>query len=131
MTEILCTTDFSVSSQDALRWSIDLAKRLGAHITVLYTYRLFKRDGEIINSKRIIEEEALLNFGKLERELLAGAGVDYDFKSEVGFVTDRVEEHAKKRDVSFLVMGRGMQSLNKEGFDELVSHLRVPLVIVP
>jgi hypothetical protein len=46
-------------------------------------------------------------------------------------VTDRVEEHAKKRDVSFLVMGRGMQSLNKEGFDELVSHLRVPLVIVP
>ena len=131
MTEILCTTDFSVSSQEALRWSIDLAKQLGAHITVLYTYRLFKGDGEVVSSKRIIEEEALRNFGRLEKELLAGSGLDYDFKSEVGFVSDRVEMHAKKRNVSFLVMGKNMPDLNREGFEELMSQLRFPLVIVP
>lgn len=130
-TEIICTTDFSDSSMDALKWSIDLAKMLDAHLTILYTYRLFKQNGEVVAMKKIIEEEASKNFRAMESELLVGTGIKYDFKPEVGFVADRVEEHAKKRNVGFLVMGKSMTSGNKENFDELVEHLRVPLVIVP
>lgn len=116
---------------DALKWSIDLAKMLDAHLTILYTYRLFKQNGEVVAMKKIIEEEASKNFRAMESELLVGTGIKYDFKPEVGFVADRVEEHAKKRNVGFLVMGKSMTSGNKENFDELVEHLRVPLVIVP
>jgi len=81
--------------------------------------------------KKIIEDEATRNFGALESELLAGTGIDYEFKPEVGFVADRVEEHAKKKGIGFLVMGKSMRDGSKESFDDLVENLRVPLVIVP
>lgn len=131
ITEILCTTDFSDSSNVALEWSINLARKLDAHLTVLYTYRLFKQNGEAVMMKRIIEKEAAKNFGALENELLNGSGIDYDFKTEVGFVADRVGAHAKKKHISFLVMGKTMSTANKEIFDDLVAQLKVPLVIVP
>jgi nucleotide-binding universal stress UspA family protein len=128
---ILCATDFSESSKEALKWSIRLATELGAHLTVLYTYRLFKHNGEVIQMKKKIEEDAHTNFALLEKELLAGTGIAYDFKSEVGFVADRVEEHARKNPIGFLVVNKGMTTANRETFDELISHLQVPLVIVP
>lgn len=129
--EILCTIDFSEASKAALRWSIDLAKRLHSHITILYTYRLNKQTEGAVTMKKNMEEEAKINFSELERELLAGTGLTYDFKTEVGFVADRVEEHAKKKNVGFLVMGKGMTVGSKEAFEELMEHLQVPLIIVP
>lgn len=131
ITEILCTTDFSDSSNVALKWSIGLARNLGAHLTILYTYRLFKQNGEAVTMKRIIEKEAAKNFGALESELLSGSGIEYEFKTEVGFMADRIGAHAKKKDIGFLVMGKTMSTANKEIFDDLVAHLNVPLVIVP
>jgi nucleotide-binding universal stress UspA family protein len=131
ITEILCTTDFSDSSNVALKWSINLARKLGAHLTILYTYRLFKQNGEAVMMKRIIEQEAAKNFGALENELLSESGIEYDFKTEVGFVADRIGAHAKKKNISFLVMAKTMSMANREVFDDLVAQLRVPLVIVP
>jgi hypothetical protein len=128
---ILCTTDFSGSSKEALKWSIGQAQKTHCHLTVLYAYRLLKQTGEVIAMKRKIEEEASTNFAALEKELLSGTGISYDFKSEVGFVADRVEAYAKKNQVSFLVMGKSMTTQNKETFDELVDKLKIPLVIVP
>ena len=128
---ILCTTDFSESSKEALKWSISLAKKLGSSLTILYTYRLFKQNGEAVAMKKKMEEEATRNFKQLEKEMLQGTGIIYNFKTEVGFVSDRVEDHAKKNSISFLVMGKNMTTGNKETFEELVGHIKIPLVIVP
>ena len=129
--EILCTIDFSEASKNALRWSIDLAKRLESHVTVLYTYRLNKQNEAAIPMKKKMEAEAQSNFSELERELLVGKGIKYDFKTEVGFVADRIEDHAKRQSVGFLVMGKSMTIGNREAFEELMEHLDVPLIIVP
>lgn len=129
---ILCTIDFSDSSADALKCSIGLAEKLNCHLSVLYTYRLVaKHNGEVAQMKIKIEEEALKNFAVLEKDLLKGKGIDYDFKIEVGFVDDRIEDHAKKNKISFLVIGKGIIIRNKETFDELLDQLKAPLVIVP
>ena len=114
--EILCTIDFSEASRRALSWSIELAKQLESHITILYTYRLNKHSEAAITMKKKIEEEATLNFGEIEKELLTGTGIKYEFKTEIGFVADRVEEHAKKKNIGFLVMGKGMTIGSKETF---------------
>lgn len=128
---ILYATDFSDSSQEALEWAVRLAKRLNCHLTVLYTYRLIKQYGEVLFIKKKMEEEGLRKFKALEKEFLEGAGISYDFKIEVGFVDDRIEEHTRKNKISFLVMGKNMSIRNKESFDELVENLQAPLVIVP
>lgn len=129
---ILCTIDFSESSKDVLKYAVDLSKQFGSHITVLYTYRLLSsQNGEAVDLRKRTEEKAKQIFSMLEKEVLAGSGVSYDFKIEVGFVSNRVEEYAKKNGVSFLVMGKKMNGSSKESFDELAENLRVPLIIVP
>ena len=129
--EVLCAIDFSDSSKEALKWSIRFAQKLNSHLTILYTYRIFKHNGEAIIMKRKIEEEAIKNFSALEKEVLIGEGISYDFKTEIGFIADRVEDHVKKNNVSFLVISKNMTTQSKETLDELVAHLRAPLVIVP
>lgn len=127
---IICTTDFSESSREALRWSIEMATKLGRHLTVLHTYRLIKQNNEAPQKKKI-EEDAMKSFAQLEKELLKDAVVGYDFKTEVGFIDDRIAEHLKTNQVSFLVMGKSMSLRNKESFDDLVRELQIPLVITP
>jgi nucleotide-binding universal stress UspA family protein len=129
---ILCTIDFSESSKDVLKYAVNLSKQFKSHITILYTYRLTNSlNGELVDIKKKIEEQARENFALLEKEVLVESGVSYDFKIEVGFVSNRVREYAKKNGVSFLVMGKKMNGRNKESFDELAENIHVPLVIVP
>jgi nucleotide-binding universal stress UspA family protein len=128
---IVCVTDFSEPSKETVRWAIELAKKMGSHLTILYTYRLLHHDGEAIPLKRKMETEALKNFTDLESQMLIGSDIEYAFKIEVGFVDDRIAEHLKDNKLSFLVVSKGLSVRNKESFDDLVSKLQVPLVIVP
>jgi hypothetical protein len=129
---IICTIDFSESSRGVLQYAVNLSKQFKCHITVLYTYRLLSGNSdEAVDMRKKTEEQAKLSFSVLEKEVLVGSGVSYDFKIEVGFVSNRVREYAKNNKVSFLVMGKKMNGSNKESFDELAANLQVPLVIVP
>lgn len=130
---ILCVIDFSNSSRKALEWAVMSATSNQSHLTILFPYRLTRLPfGEsAVAMKRKIEEEANKNFGVLETEFLKGSKVSYDFKTEVGFLSDRVEEHAKRNPLSFVVIDKNVRSINRESFDDLVEHANVPVVIVP
>jgi hypothetical protein len=129
--EILCPIDFSESSIEALKCSIRLAKKMKSKLTILYTYRLFKQNGEVMAERRRIEEEAAKRFNALEEELLKNSGLSYQFSTEIGFVEGRIGEHARSTKISFLVMADEMRKKIHDSFDELVSQTHVPLVIVP
>lgn len=129
---ILYTTNFSDSSRHALEWAVTEALQQSAHITILFTYRLIKsKNGEIIQIKKKIEEEALLKFSKLESEMLLNKNISYDFRMEVGFINDRVEFFMKKNPTKFLVIDKEMSDKNKESFEALIEQMKVPLVIMP
>lgn len=129
---ILCTIDLSEPSHDVVKYAANLAKQFNCRVTILYAYRLlYSKTDEAVELRKKIEEKARIHFSKLEKEVLEGSGVPYDFKMEVGFVSNRVREYAKKNDVSFLVMGKKMTGNKNESFDELAENIHVPLVIVP
>jgi nucleotide-binding universal stress UspA family protein len=128
---ILYATDFPDASSKALEWAVRLAKQLNSHLTILYTYRLLKQNGEILLIKKKMEDEGLTKFKALEKQLLQGTGVSYDFRTEVGFIDDRIEEYTKMNKISFLVIDKNMSTRNKESFDGLVGKLHSPLVLVP
>lgn len=129
---ILCMIDFSEASRDVLKYAVQSAKQVNGHIAVLYTYRFLAMQAEDpLETRKKIEEKARRQFALLEKEVLAGSGVPYDFKIEVGFVSNRVTEYTKTNGVNFLVMGNRMNASTRESFDELAEKVSVPLVIVP
>jgi hypothetical protein len=81
--------------------------------------------------RKKIEDEARLQFDQLENDLIAGAPISYEFKSEVGFLANRVTEHSKNHPVNFLVVNRDMKTTHKESFDDLVDNTQIPVVIIP
>lgn len=130
---VLCVIDFSESSKKALRWAVDNAAADKSHLTILYPYRLVHVPyGESpIALRKKIEEEANRNFQILEKDLLLNKAISYDFKTEVGFIADRVEEHTKNRPINFLVIDKNIRTNNKESFDDLMEIMHVPMLIVP
>ncbi len=129
---ILCTIDLSESSKQTVRWAVTMAQQLKIHLTILYTYRLLHyRNGEVLQLKKKMEEEAQKQFISLEKEFLIGKGIQYDFKTEIGFVTDRIEDHAKKNSLSFLVMNKNANESGKETIADLMEHIHVPVLLVP
>jgi hypothetical protein len=129
---ILCTIDFTPSSTYALKCAIALAKDLGAHLIILYTYRLTRdHKEEVFERKRRTEEQAVNNFSAIENDLLKTSGITYEFKTEIGFVADRVEALVRKTPIGFLVMDRNMTFETRESFEELLANMVIPTVIVP
>src|SRR5690242_12673421 len=110
----LCTIDFSEASRNALNYAIHLSKQLNSHVTILYAYRFpaMKDEGPLEVRKKI-EADAKQKFSILEKDILQNSGISYDFKIEVGFVSNRVTEYAKNNDVKFLVMGNKMNASSK------------------
>ncbi len=129
---ILCSIDLSSSSKPAIQWAIKIAQQLNVQLTILYTFRLLHyRNGEVLLLKKKMEDEAQEQFLSYEKELLIGKGISYDFKTEVGFVADRIEDHAKKNTLCFVVMNKNVSVNGKEIIDELIEHIHVPVLLVP
>lgn len=127
---LLFVTNFSETSTNALTWAIREAQRHKLHVSVLYPYRLnqqAKKDS--VQSKVELEREAIERFEQLEEKLLHDKHMTYDFKAEIGFLRDRVQEFARKHRVAIIVIGNDLAK--DESFGELVDELTVPLVIVP
>jgi nucleotide-binding universal stress UspA family protein len=128
---ILCITDFSQSSNRALRWAIDIAEKNEGHITLLHAFRLLQSNGKALQMKQKQEELALAAFSNLELSHLKGHTISYDFKTEVGFVIDRIEDHTRNNPIDLVVLSKNISEENKEIFDELIERTKIPLAIIP
>lgn len=129
---ILCLIDLSESSKKTVEWSIALSKKLNAHLTVIFNYRLNgERKEDAVQDKRNREVKAVHDFAEIEKELLKNAGIHYDLRSEIGFVYDRIEEHARKKNILLAVVQKKMAFDKKDFMEELVEKIQVPLVIIP
>jgi hypothetical protein len=124
--------DFKEASNYALKFATSLALETQAHLTLLYTYRLFPGSyEEPFERKKKIEENAIKNFAVVENDFLKTRGITYDFKIEVGFVADRVEALCRKNQISFVIVGKDMITKSREAFEELIQNMNVPIIIAP
>lgn len=81
--------------------------------------------------KKAIEEKARQRFSPIEKECLSGKGVSYDFKIEVGFISDRIEYHSRQKKLNLIIMDKQVRGNNNENLEELMEHVDVPLLLVP
>ena len=130
---VLVLTDFSEASKEALRWAAHTATHRHANLKVLYPYRLTQLTGrdDLAQHKRNIEIEAKNSFSKLAESVFKDTPTQYDFKAEVGFINDRVYSYTRTDEILLVVISKKMANTNKEALNELLDHLRAPLLIVP
>lgn len=103
-----------------------------AHLSIRFAYRLVQsRGGDVVHLKRSIEEEARQKFLHIEHDHLTGKGVAYDFEIEVGFVSDRICDYAKKYNLNMIIMDKHVNTHSGETFEELMNSLRVPMLLIP
>jgi len=131
VSSILYVTDFSVSSMNAMPWAISEAQKFGYHLSILYPFRLdqVSKGDNVIQSKKELETDAQLKFDNLAAGTLRKSKVPFDFRSEVGFLNDRIVENVRKRHIVMMVMGNSMA--DGETLEALLTEIDVPVVIVP
>jgi hypothetical protein len=130
---ILTVIDFSESSKEVLMWSACMAEKLNAHLTILHSYRLNQLDKkeDMVAVKKKLELDAVKNFEQLSRGILTNRKEPADFRAEVGFIEDRVQDYARRNGTIFLVIGLSLAVGNNEMLEEIIKETEVPLVIVP
>ena len=129
---ILCAIDFSESSLNALKWAAEFSSRFNSHLTVLYPYRLLQTNKEdVVELKKNNVELATRKFESLENEYLNGKVTSIEFSPEVGFLTDRIEDHLRKNSILMMVIGKNMNSASQENLDDLINHVKIPVVVIP
>jgi nucleotide-binding universal stress UspA family protein len=130
---ILSIIDFSESSKEVLQWAVGMAEKLNVHLTILHPYRLNQVDKkeDMVGVKKKLELDASKNFEHLAHGLLKNQKVSFDFRAEVGFIQDRIEDYARRNNILFLVIGGNLANGNKEILEEIIEESEAPLVVVP
>lgn len=134
---ILCAIDFSQSSLEALSWALKMARQAQASLTILFCYRLIgtENDEETLALKKNMEHEAVGKFHEIERKFIHGNATPYQFITEVGFFSYRIETFLRQHPVGLLVMGNSIipnfNEYKNFGFDKFLEETKVPVVIVP
>jgi hypothetical protein len=132
---VLCVINFSSVSLSAVRIAIDLAMRYNARLSILYTYRLLPETYPVTEYRKKLIQQVKVKFSELEQKLHLNGSLDYDLRTEVGFVSDRVEAFLQHCTVSMLVIDEHVAFDANEwgtaGLHEFMHRTGIPVLIVP
>jgi len=84
-----------------------------------------------VGVKKKLELDAAKNFEQLSHGILTNTKEPADFRAEVGFIQDRVQDYARRNGVLFFVIGLNLAVGNKEILEEIIKETEVPLVVIP
>lgn len=121
---ILCALDFSHSPDKVLSHALAKAEALKVPVSIIFSYRLqdYERVESVVNLRAGIEARAREQFAQLEREILMGKGVPYQFFVEVGFLSTRIESHASKNPNQVLVISKALAQSMTEQEKSVAGH---------
>lgn len=136
MKSILCALDFSGASLGVMKKAIELAEGRKVGLIFLFSYRLVQPLGSTLaDYRKTMEGKARQNFDALMGEIKIKVSVPYEFRSEIGFLSDRIDALITKQDVELIVIGQELlHTINKHTGFPLEQHIdpeRIPMVCVP
>lgn len=137
MKQILCVVDLTESSGKVLEVAGRIAKAYGNGLLVLYPYRLIGNGypGDNISSlKKRLETVAREKF----HDIIGRSGLEslhYDFQPEIGFLADRINAHAQRKNIDMVIIGQLQSDTENDirsfNLHKLISNSQIPFVIVP
>lgn len=119
-----------------MRCAIEVAMRHRTDLIVLFSYRLAQPfEGTIAGYRKNIESKARADFEELVEKVSLNGRVKYEFRSEIGFLSDRIEAYIEKNDVGVIVIGHEMANTMNDHrsmtLQQFIHNIKVPILIVP
>jgi hypothetical protein len=135
--QILCAIDFSESSVQPLKWANKIALGTGAHLNILYSYRLIQagNTADVLSFKRKTDEESKMKYAEIEKTAFCGTTAPKSFITEIGFFSDNIENFIRKNPSTLVVLSEPLAQLIYDHKNQTLLHflkgLKVPLLVVP
>lgn len=133
MEKLLVCVDGSSYSEEAVRHAVEIAKKFGSSITLMFVYHPPASSGKGIVIREIPEYEREKIVGA--EEILKDTGLTYTVVETMGNPAMQIIDESKKG-YDLVIMGsRGLGSV--EGFllgsvtSRVTHHVRVPILIIP
>lgn len=140
MKNILFPTDFSDSAASALRYAVALAVKFRAKIHLLHTYQVPYNRGDVFMSLMdVLQKDSEEGLRKTAQELksdIISADVSCETISQVGELTDVVDNITAEKSIDLIVMGtKGASGLQKEFFGSntgaVIQKSKCPVLAIP
>ncbi len=141
MKTIIIPTDFSPASTCAMNYGVDMAKEIGASVTLLHVYNLPVGAGDVpvlIVSTDSVRHDAETKLSSLKEKLnhITSGAVEIHTIACMGDVVEELGEHCRKIKPFAIVMGsRGATGIERMVFGStalsVVRHSSTPVIVVP
>lgn len=136
MKAILCALDFSEASENVIQEAFKLAAKKKTNLIVLFTYRLLQRKGEsLAEYRKGVEAKAKTDFEALLANIKNRIEVPFEFITEIGFLSDRIEFYIRRNKVEAVILCEKLaESINEQqeqSLESLITSLKIPVVIIP
>ena len=137
---ILVPTDFSRNAEAALKYAIGFAKDFNSHIIILHSYRLLQTavpsgDQSPFSIKNQWDKDTWEKFRKLEKKLIKGSNISYDFEVDVGFASDAIMSSVDANDAKMVIMGSAgagaMSQVLGSTTLKIIDKINCPVMVVP
>ena len=119
-----------------MRAALEMAHQYKTKVIGLFAYRLVQpASGTVSDYRKSVEKQARDEFQQMIQQMHFNGSVNYEFRSEIGFLTDRIDDYLQKSEVGMLIMSQDMaDSINEHKgltLQHFLHSLKVPLLIVP
>lgn len=138
MRQILCVIDLTESAAKVLEVAVRIANACKAHLIVLLPYRLISNrgyQGDIPSLKRKLETEANEKFEELKKKIPGVENVSWEFVSEIGFISDRIESNVRRKKVDIVIISQQQNDASDDrksfNLQALIADSKLPFVVVP
>ncbi len=137
MKTILCVVDLGEGCVTVLDVAARIATACGAHLHVLYAYRLIDHDHRenMTALRKELESRAAEKFRELRKTIPALAAATCEFQAEIGFMSDRIHAYLNQQTPDMIVIGQDQLDDLNDGrhpnMPELIREIRIPFVLVP
>jgi hypothetical protein len=136
MKAVLCALDFKEASDNVIKAAWALAVQKKESLVILYAYRLLMpKNQDIAGFRNEMESRARSEFEAIMGKLNVEKEMQYEFRAEIGFFSDRIDAYLKSNPVDTIVMGQHLaQAIHENSgmtFQNFLETTKVPVLVVP
>ena len=133
MKTIIVPTDFSETAENALLYTIELAKLMGTTITLIHVCQSLKSKNYLSDAE--LEHKKLKALNLLEQHIKTNENVKFEICIQSDQVVDKIVEAAAEKDAELIVFGISAgiydESIVGNNTSDAISNLSIPVLMIP